>query len=162
MSFEVQSKRITSVPSGSNLLVRLIDLSLDSTVEGEFLASALGQVNEMAGSTGTVLVQGVKGQWRVISHAGEGEGLPAELLGETLDAETCQQADGWTAAPLFLPIRSGRLLACDATLDRAQFDSMTAAVGLALESFQRRASQARRAKRLETILEMTVHWNQSR
>ncbi|MGB7326834.1 MAG: sigma-54-dependent Fis family transcriptional regulator, partial [Rubripirellula sp.] len=35
-------------------------------------------------------------------------------------------------------------------------------IGLALQSFQRSADQSRRAARLEAILEMTVHWNQSR
>lgn len=162
MSFEVQSERITSAPSGSNLLVRLINLSLSSSAESEFLAAALELINELAGTTRAVLVQGVKGQWRVISQAGTGEGLPTDLLADTLDTESCQQADGWTAAPLFRPNNSSRLLACDATIDPVEFDSMTAAVGLAFESFQRRTRQARRAQRLETILEMTVHWNQSR
>ncbi len=162
MSLEVQSERINSAPGGSNLLVRLIDLSLESAVESEFLASALQMIKDLVGSNGVVLVQGVKGQWRVIAHAGEGNGLPADLLADTLDTEFCQHADGWTAAPLFRPNRSGRLLACDAAIDPARFDSMTAAIGLALESFKRRSSQARRVQRLEAILEMTVHWNQSR
>lgn len=162
MSFKVQSERITSAPSGSNLLVQLIDQSLGSSAESEFLASALKLIKKTANSTGVVLVQGIKGQWRVIAHAGQGDGLPAELLADTLDTEVCKQADGWTAAPLFRPNQSGKLLACDTTIDPAEFDSITAALGLALESFQRRSIQARRALRLETILEMTVHWNQSR
>ena len=163
MSFKVQSERITSVPSGSDLLVRLVDLSLQAAGESEFLASALQLINQQTTATGSTVVQGVKGQWRVMAHAGEGDGLPTDLLAEALDAEGCKQADGWTAAPLVLPNKSSRLLACNTdAADPVQFDSLAAAIGLALESFQQRVTQTRRAQRLEAILEMTVHWNQSR
>jgi transcriptional regulator with GAF, ATPase, and Fis domain len=162
MSFELQLKRITASPNGSKLFVQLIDLSLAAESESDFLASALEQINKMTGSDGSVLVQGVKGQWRVISHHGAGDGLPAELLGDTLDAENCQQDDGWTAALLTRPNKSSHVLAASSTVDTTEFDSLAAAVGLALESYQRRANDARRAQRLEAILEMTVHWNQSR
>lgn len=162
MSFELQSERINSAPSGSNLLAKLIDLSLGTAVEAEFLNSAMVRINQMVGSNTAILVQGVKGQWRVISRAGAEESVPAELLAETLDSENCQQSGSWTAGPLFRPNKSGRLLACHATINLSQFDALAAAVGLAHESFQQRSRQSRRAQRLETILEMTVHWNQSR
>ena len=159
----VQSERITSAAGGSKLLVKLIDASLSSATESEFLASALQLVNEQVSASGSVLVQGAKGNWRVLAHSGAGDGLPTELLADTLDAESCQQSEGWTASPLVRPNRSSRLLASNVdSIDTAEFDSLTAAVGLALESFQQRSSQSRRAQRLEAMLEMTVHWNQSR
>ncbi|MFK7767599.1 MAG: sigma 54-interacting transcriptional regulator [Mariniblastus sp.] len=163
MTPQVHSERITSAQSGSQLLVRLIDLSLAAPTENDFLTTALELVNQEANSSGSTLVRGVKGQWRVIAHSGSGDGLPTDMLSEALDTESCQQADGWTAAPLVRPNRSSKLLACNSgSIDPAVFDSLTAAVGLALESFQMRTSQSRRAQRLEAILEMTVHWNQSR
>ncbi len=163
MASQAHSERITSAQSGSQLLVRLIDLSLGAESENDFLSAVLELVNQEAKSTGCTLVQGVKGQWRVIGHAGAGDGLPTEMLSEALDSESCQQADGWTAAPLVRPNRSSKLLACNTeSIDPAEFDSITAAVGLALTAFKQRASHSRRAQRLEAMLEMTVHWNQSR
>ncbi len=162
MSFEVQSERITAVPGGSELLVQLIDLSLDASTESDFLSSALDLVRKTVNSKGVVLVRGVKGQWRVIANSGSGDSLPVELLAETLDSEKCQQSDGWTAAPVFRPNSSGKLIACDSSVDPEMFDALTAAVGLALTALERRFQHRRRAARLEAILDMTVHWNQSR
>jgi len=109
------------------------------------------------------MVQGAKGQWRVIAHAGQGDGLPTEMLAEVLDADACQQGEGWTAAPLFKPNSASQLIACNTqSADTAEFDSWAAAIGLAFDSFRQRATQSRRAERLEAMLEMTAHWNQSR
>jgi len=162
MSFEVQSERITTVPGGSDLLVQLINLSLDATSETDFLASSLDLVRKTVNSKGVVLVRGVKGQWRVIANSGSGDSLPVELLAETLDSEKCQESEGWTAAPLFRPNSIGKLIACDSSVDLDFFDALTAAVGLALTAVERRFQHRRRAVRLEAILDMTVHWNQSR
>jgi Nif-specific regulatory protein len=163
MASSMQTERINSDQTGSELLVELINVSLPFSSEGEFLSAALEIINRKAGSSGATIIQGVKGQWRVIAHAGKGEGLPTEMLSDTLDAETCKQADGWTAAPLSKPNSTSRLLACNSTTtDPATFDSWTAAIELSLDAFQRRAVQSRRAQRLEAILDMTVHWNQSR
>ncbi len=106
MSFELQLERITAAPSGSKLFVELIDISLDSESESDFLSTALQRINQQTGASGSVLVQGIKGQWRVISHDGEGDGLPSELLADTLDAESTKQAEDWTASPLFKPNQS--------------------------------------------------------
>ena len=40
--------------------------------------------------------------------------------------------------------------------------ALAAALGLSFQSHQRQSVQSRRAQRLEAILEMTAHWNQSR
>ena len=87
MSFEIQSERITAVPGGSELLVQLINLSLDAPTESAFLSSALDLVRKTVKSKGVVFVRGVKGQWRVIANSGSGDSLPVELLAETLDSE---------------------------------------------------------------------------
>lgn len=163
MSSSVQTDRITSAPSGSKLLVRLVELAISSSTESEFLSAALQVIQQQLDAGGTTLVRGVKGQWRVVAHAGTGEGLPTELLAEALDTETCQQGEGWSVAPLLRPNRSSQLLACNSTsLSIGEFDSLAAALGLALTSFQQLGRELRRSERLEAILEMTVHWNQSR
>jgi Nif-specific regulatory protein len=163
MSTSAQSDRITSGQSGSKLLVQLIDLSISLSSEADFLLASLDLLRQRVGGGGATLVQGVKGQWRVLAHSGEGKGLPAELLAEALDTEACQQGDGWTAAPLLRPNRKSQLLACNSTsMSAKDFDSLAAALGLALTSHRQLARQSRRAERLEAMLEMTVHWNQSR
>lgn len=163
MSTAAQSTRITASQQASDLLVQLIGVSLSSKNEAEFLDTALGKINELSGALGTTLIEGAKGQWRVISHAGQGDGLPTELLAEVLDSELCKQGEGWTAAPLHKPNKASQLIACNKdSIDTSEFDSWVAAVGLALGSFTLRSSQSRRAERLEAILEMTAHWNQSR
>lgn len=163
MSSSVQSDRITSGKGGSKLLARLVDLSFSVSSESNFLSKALELVRQQVGAAGATLVRGVKGQWRVMGHAGDGEELPTELLAEALDADACQQDDGWTAAPLVRPSQSSRLLVCNTTgVAIEEFDSLAAALGLALMSHRQLSSQSRRAERLEAMLEMTVHWNQSR
>ena len=163
MSLSAQSSRITANQSAAGLLVQLIDLSLDCSSEADFLAAALAQINDRAGSSGTTLIEGVKGQWRVIAHAGAGEGLPTDMLADALDAESCKQGEGWTAAPLHKPNRDSQLLASNSqSVETDQFDAWVAAVGLALSAFKQRNLQTRRAERLDAILEMTARWNQSR
>ena len=163
MTSSTQSSRITAGQTASDLLVQMIDLSLSTSQEADFLAAALNLINQKAGSTGTTLIEGAKGQWRVIAHVGQGDGLPTEMLAEALDSESCKQDDGWTAAPLVKPNQSSQLLASNSdSVEIAEFDSWAAAVGLAYSAFMQRNSQSRRAQRLEAILEMTVHWNQSR
>ena len=144
MSFEVQSERIAAVPGGAELLVQLINLSLDAPNESDFLATALDLFRKTVNSKGVVLVRGVKGQWRIIANSGSDDSLPVELLSETLDSEKCQQSEGWTAAPLFRPNSSGKLIACNASVDPDIFDALTAAVGLALIALERRFQQQRR------------------
>lgn len=163
MSLSAQSSRITAGQSAAELLVQLVDLSLDCSSETDFLSKALDCVNQKASSTGTTLIEGAKGQWRVIAHAGAGDGLPTEMLADALDAESCKQGEGWTAAPLHKPNRASQLLASNSqSIDTDEFDSWAAAVGLALNLFKRQNQQSRRAQRLDAILEMTAGWNQSR
>ena len=113
MTSSFQAERIKANPTGSTFLVELIQDSLTSKSEGEFLSLALQRLNQHAGCTGSTIVQGVKGQWRVLAHAGAGEGLPTDLLADALDTEICRQGEGWTAAPLIKPNPEGNLLACN-------------------------------------------------
>ena len=127
----------------------------------------LSVMNRVTNATGSAIVQGTKGQWRLLAHAGEGEGLPEELLADVLDSGNCRQAEGWTGAPLFRgsqvdPFWASQLVTSNVEIEPSDFDAMAAAVGLAYHAFQQRIEQANRAERLEAMLDMTVHWNQSR
>ena len=166
MSALAQSDRINSGKSGSQLFPRLIDLTLQAASEADFLSNALELIGSVTKSDFLAFVQGVKGQWRVIAKFGPSRSLPTELLAESLDTESCQSGEGWVAAPIAQPNPSGQLLvhlsAGDAGPNSAEFNSLGAALGLALDAFRVRSVQSRRVARLEAILEMTVHWNQSR
>ena len=91
MASQVQSERINSAPVGAKFLVQLIAESTQSTKlvsESEFLAIALKALNQSIGATGSAMVQGTKGQWRILAHAGEGDGLPddhTEIAGDHRD-----------------------------------------------------------------------------
>ncbi|MEM7782503.1 MAG: sigma-54-dependent Fis family transcriptional regulator [Planctomycetota bacterium] len=163
MASSIQSERIHLSATGSQLLVDLVTISMTAESEQDFRQKALELVNRLAKTNGSVLIRGIKGQWRVLSHAGEGEGLPTEMLAEALDSERCEVGEGWIAAPLEKPNVSGRLLACSTeSLSKEDFDAWAAAFCMALDVFQARQIQQRRAERLSAILDMSVHWNQSK
>ncbi|MEL7499947.1 MAG: sigma-54-dependent Fis family transcriptional regulator [Planctomycetota bacterium] len=166
MSSIVQPDRITSTNTGADLLVQLIAQSIGAQSESEFLAIALQRLNQITGGNGSAIVQGTKGQWRILAHAGEGDGLPEELLAEVLDAGDCRQAEGWTGAPLYRgqtdPFLASQLVVVNVESKTDTFDSTAAAIGLAYDAFRSRLEQTNRARRLEAMLDMTVRWNQSR
>ena len=166
MTSFVQPDRVANTPSGAEFLVQLVSDSLMLKSEAEYFSKALQSLTERTRGTGAALVQGTKGQWRILAHFGEGDGLPEELLAEVLDGGQTQQLEGWTGA---LPYRghqephfASQLIVVNTEVDVDQFDSLAAAIGLAHQTFQSRLAQSDRARRLEAMLEMTVHWNQSR
>jgi Nif-specific regulatory protein len=168
MPLNAHSERVNSASTGSLLLANLIERSISVESESEFLSIALETLNATVGATGSALVQGTKGQWRMLAHAGDGDGLPEELLADTLDAAVCSQADGWTAAPLFSgnvenSFWNGQLIAANSdAVSKRDFDACAAALGLAYQAFRHSSEHAKRADRFEAMLEMTVGWNQSR
>jgi Nif-specific regulatory protein len=162
------SERVTSDPSGSQLLTQLVEKSMTIQSEPEFLSLALTALCQTVGATGATLIQGTKGQWRLLAHAGEGDGLPEELLAETLDVGRCGSAQGWTGAPLFTGnteniFWNSQLVAANTDqISIATFDACAAALGLAYQNFRHSDQQKNRAKRFEAMLDMTVRWNESR
>ena len=163
-------ERIASAPLGWQLLVQLTAGWLESKPEslGQYLESALETLRSATSATGVVLVQGTKGQWRMLSHAGSGDGLPEELLAGVLDEGACRASDGWVAAPLVAQgpddaYWSSQLVAAASDqVTPQEFDAAVAALALAYRAFRDRSQQADRARRLEAMLEITASWNQSR
>jgi Nif-specific regulatory protein len=164
MPIAAQSDRIVTGKIGTRLLPRLIDATINASGKTDFLSSAIELVVGETSIEFAALVHGIKGQWRTLASFGGDYSLPTELLAETLDSESCQSDAGWMAAPLISPNRTGQLLAVKTSksMEPAEFDSIAAALGLAIQSHQIQSVQSRRADRLAAILEMTAHWNQSR
>ena len=168
MSSNDHSDRVSLASAGSKLLAQLVERSLEIQLESEFLTTALELLCNSVGATGATLVQGTKGQWRLLAHWGAGDGLPEELLAETLDSARCGAADGWTGTPLLAGNQqdafwSSQLIAANTdSVPLETFDACAAAVGLAYQVFRNRHQHQNRATRFEAMLDMTVQWNQSR
>ena len=150
----------------AKLLADLIYLSAAHDSSKSFSQAASSELNSFANATQTVVVQGVKGQWRILGASNQKlkqESLPIELMADVLDREQCQSADGWIAAPLNRPIAAGRLLLQQAdSPNESTFDAMAAALGVSLKAYRVRSGASKRVRQLETLLEMTAGWNQSR
>jgi Nif-specific regulatory protein len=193
MTPHAQTDRINQGTLGPGCLPQLIYHSIHSENLAEFFDSAVTSINAVTQTSTTLIMQGVKGQWRTLAIAGS-ESPPNELLAEALDAHQCQTSGDWIAGPvvdsasdeqdrdILLVQRSAESLTsqtspaapnqptpCNQDLiqpaDRRTaeaFDSIAAAVHLAVINHRRHTIHQRRSDRLQTILEMTAQWNQSR
>ena len=161
-----QADKINAGKTGARLLPELIRLSIALDQESEFTGQAVSAVNSETGAVITAIVRGVKGKWRTVAAApasGKNPAWPTELLATVLDDESMQTDGTWIAAPLVRPNPGSEvLIQKNPNANRVDFESVAAAIGLAFDSHKRRARETRRASRLETILEVTAHWNQSR
>ena len=167
MSYQAQTDRITQGDHGPQLLPELVVKSLQTNDPEEFVESAIAHINSATGAATTAVLQGVKGQWRTLGKTGKGD-PPQDLLTNVLDAERCQSAGDWIATPV-APSTSdqkhqGMLLIQKNPKQPSpqEFDSVAAALHLALTNHQNQIVYQRRGDRLQTILEMTANWNQSR
>lgn len=167
MSYQAQTDRITQGDHGPQLLPGLIAQSLQAADPAEFIQSAIGHINSTTGAVTTAVLQGIKGQWRTLGKTGNDQ-PPQDLLTDVLDAESCQSDGDWIATPI-APASSdqqyqGMLLIQKNAKEPSpqEFDSLAAALHLALISHQSRIVNRRRGDRLQTMLEMTANWNQSR
>ena len=167
MRHQAQTDRIIQGKQGPTLLPELVYHSLQSDDLTEFLATSVKHINEASGSTMTAVMQGIKGQWRTLAKTGNDE-PSQELLTDVLDAERCQSAGDWIATPVANSTaddlyRGMLLVQQNAKPSTCQeFDSIAAALHLALISHQSHVANRRRGDRLQTMLEMTASWNQSR
>ncbi len=134
----------------------------------EWLPHALQLVQWHLRLASVAVMQGTKGQWRLLKHLGERFQGNVETFAEALDREGAIQADGWMAAPLANPVEKGWLLigktesgpGPKTTLQA--FDAAAAAIGLVMSYSGRIARLAHRAERLRAILDVTINWDKSR
>lgn len=150
----------------TKLLADLIYLSASHDSSKSFLHAASVELNTFSKATQTVVVQGIKGQWRILATSNEKlklESLPIDMLTGVLESERCQSNSDWIAAPLRWPIESGQLLVQQtASPDKESFDVLAAALGVGLKAYRVRSGASKRVRQLEALLEMTAGWNQSR
>ena len=150
----------------AKLLADLIYLSAAHDSSVSFLNAVCRALNSYADSTRTAVVQGVKGQWRILASTDaklSQESLPIDLLTEVLDSERCQRESDWVASPLYRPMESGQLLMQQrSSADEESFDVLAAALGVGLKAYRVRSGSSKRVRQLEALLEMTAGWNQSR
>ena len=167
MSPQAQTDRIVQGKLGPSLLPELVVHSLQTGTQTDFLNAIISQIHAATGASTTLIQQGVKGQWRTLSAAGK-ETAPQDLLTEVLDTERCQSDGDWIATPIVSgasqPRHQGMLLIQKNPKTSASddFDSIAAAIHLALINHQNQTISQRRGDRLQTLLEMTANWNQSR
>lgn len=171
MRQHAQTDRIIQGKQGPALLPELVFHSLQSPDSASFLGSAINPINTATGATTTAVVQGIKGQWRTLAKTGSGE-PSQDLLTDVLDAERCHSSGDWIATPVATSTTAltsdqqhhGMLLVQKTSRlpSEQEFDSIAAALHLALICHQSHIISRRRGDRLQTILEMTANWNQSR
>ncbi len=167
MRQQAQTDRIVQGNHGPMLLPELIYHSLHCHDESNFLRAAVKHINDATGATTTAVVQGIKGQWRTLAEILTDQPSQA-FLTDVLDAERCLCKGDWIATPVSpstpdLQHRGMLLLQKFANpLTGQEFDSIAAALHLALINHQNHIASDRRGERLQTMLEMTVSWNQSR
>lgn len=138
--------------------------SLDSL---NWLATPLREIQRNMGSVAIGLVQGTKGQWRVLFATQTLAPLPQGTLADVLDREQTLAEGNWLASPVESPVEEGWVLvarfADKAPADRrALFDGFAAAVGLILHEARRQSRLEGRAERLQALLDVTLRWSQTR
>lgn len=150
----------------AKLLADLIYLSAEHETSSNFLSAAIAELQTFSDAKKSAVVQGVKGQWRILASTDKGletSALPADLMAEVLDTERCQSEGKWIGAPLSRPLQRGRLLVQESTkFQESEFDVIAAALGVAMKAYEVRSESSKRIMQLETLLQMTAGWNQSR
>jgi len=164
MTVSLQSEKIIAGRIGTHLLPHLIGLSIDHPDSVDFLSHVVAKVNKDTKAELTTIIHGVKGKWRTVAIEPESSPIwPSELLADVLDEELTKQEGSWIAAPIASPNPTSQLVIQKSSpLEGVEFESVVAAISLAIDSHTKFSAEARRASRLEAILDVTAHWNQSR
>ncbi|NUQ63177.1 MAG: sigma-54-dependent Fis family transcriptional regulator [Pirellulales bacterium] len=133
-----------------------------------YLGAVLPVVSSTVGGDFASLAEAVEGRWSSIAQSGNRRALPATLLADSLDRESPAAADDWIVAPL----GSGNAPAQAVVVHLAPDSNPTKAMAVLTElvpvlreglaAVGDRHQDRRRARRLETILEITNQWNRTR
>lgn len=186
MTLSAVSERLQRGRSGPELLPQLLQIAMEvdfrrsgddepvaeppdgSVSRRDFLASLLKAVNRYHKTNEVAIIRGSKGQWRTMARSGtaiDTSNLPIELLAESLDSETTVHNDPYSVTPLPDPGRSGTVLLLargNSPIRDVELESTAAAVQLVAALNHSTSTVVREARRLEALLEITSHWNQTR
>lgn len=153
--------------SGQQLLPTLVQIAREQPTDDDYFAAALKAINRHFKAEETALIRGTKGQWRTMARSGpkiNASNLPTELLADTLDSDATRQQDLWSATPLQSK-RAGQLLVqltgSSSSISAVELESAAAALSLVSSLKRAELESKSEVRRLEALLEMTSHWNQS-
>lgn len=161
-----QIHRIVNESAGHILLPSLVELAFNDPET--FLDSTVSQIQTVCKEVKNLaLVRGIKGTWRTQQSTNPDFRPPTELVDlmtEALDSESCKGQGSWMACPLEVPCTDGTLMVAEvsAQLDPGDFDSIAAAIASLRKIVRKQQNESRSLRRLQAILDMTVHWNQTR
>ena len=155
-----------SRPAPGIYLLELLAAANQAEEPANWLASALPAIaaDLAAGYVALAVAEG--GRWNTLAEAGSARSLPVELLAEVLDRDAARLHGNWVAAPL-----GSRTVSSEALVVHwpspppdvlASVESLLPTVREALTAVRVRHQQLQRIRRLETILEITRQWSQTR
>ncbi|MCG8584593.1 MAG: sigma-54-dependent Fis family transcriptional regulator [Pirellulales bacterium] len=164
--------RVTAHEPTLGLACRLMWQAVGEADRAAFLVSAVKQIGEELPVDFVAVARPELGRWKVTASEGPPRDPPQTLLADALDQETTLADAGassvWIASPLAARARLVDVLVIH-TSDEAQAQSLLAAADALAATLTAAcriidtASQSEsRLARLETILEITSHWNRER
>ncbi|HMP78004.1 MAG TPA: sigma-54-dependent Fis family transcriptional regulator [Pirellulaceae bacterium] len=150
----------------SQLIPRWTELAGQPMSLDAFMTAAIQVVAQISGIPHWAIVQGTKGQWRILSATtSELQSLPIEFLSDVLDAgqPLARHMDGkpTAAAPLPLQGSDGCLLLSQSAIQVDELSSVAAAFSLIHRAAARISAQVRRANRMQALLNVSAHWSQA-
>ncbi len=149
----------------SQLVPRLVEIAGQPLSLEAFAAAALQVVAHLSSVQSWTIVQGTKGQWRVLATTqSRSDKLPIDLLSDVLDSGQIQtrtvDALPCSAAPLKWYSGEGCLLSVTGDVEQDELTAAASALGLVQKIVSRISTQTRRADRLQALLNVTADWNQ--
>ncbi len=156
-------RRMQADPECLGTLLSLIVHAADYDQLRDFLAYAVGQIQQATSADAVGVFQPRHGQWSLMAGSGRDVVPPEELLADVLDEDQPGGRDGWCVAPV--PAEGDRQMVLalhGGQLSWQQAASLAAALGHAGRALGARYRQQRRIRRLETILQISHDWNQTR
>ncbi len=150
-----------------NLSLELLAAANQVEEPVNWLAAALPAIAADLAAPYVALAVADGGHWNALAEAGPARSLPVDLLSEVLDCEATRLHGNWVAGPLAPRAVSAEVLVvCWPSGPPADalpaVESLLPVVREAFAAVRVRHQQLRRIRRLETILEITSQWNQTR
>ncbi|NIL96992.1 MAG: GAF domain-containing protein [Planctomycetales bacterium] len=143
------------------LLVRWADY--DQTED--FLAYAAEHIRQVATADAVAVLRPVAGNWSTLAQADLDIAPPEELLADALDQDQPLTRHDWSVSPLTPDAAAGKqiLLAVHrSALSLPQLAGLAALLSHGCTQLAARYQRQRRIRRLETILQISHQWNQTR
>ncbi len=151
---------MTIASTEEQLAGQLLSSAATAADEEEFLAHAFRAIADLRDCRGLELVRCEAGLW--VTRQGESPTAPQEILADALDREALAVAEQWFAVPLAPGSSGNELLAGKIEAGDPNWLVGTAAIlAPALRIVRERQRVGSRVGRMEAILQIAAHWNQT-